>query len=423
MKNTLTVAGTCVNPEGSFNATLTIEDKIITKIEDYRKENVDIVASDLIFPGFLDVHVHGREDVTGEDCYKEDFKTLGEAAVNGGVVHVAEMGNNPCPPIDARTYTEKSHLTLKSEVPITLYAMIGPGTNPLAGINAPYKLCHARTTGKNDIIFFPTRDQIMETARNYVGCHVSQHCEDLEIIAVNEKKETHELRRPPAAEESSITLALWLIEHVFGKGKLCHCSVWSGIHKIERAKARGVQVMCEITPHHLYFDDSMINDENRPWMQMNPPLRSPQSRWRCIEYLREGVIDMIATDHAPHTTEDKLSTKGASGQPHLDTLGPFTTWLMVDQKFEPEDIARICSTKPAEFLNPYVTGIDRPNHGYGRIAPGYIGSLTLINRKAPITITKDILKTKCKWSPFEGVKFPGSVEATIVRGKVLKYVK
>ena len=126
---------------------------------------------------------------------------------------------------------------------------------------------------------------------------------------------------------------------------------------------------------------------------------------------------MIASDHAPHTEYDKL--KGASGFPQLDTLGPFTTWLVKEHRFTAMDIARVCSFAPAQFLNQFLSR-DRFGNGYGRIEVGYMGSLTVIDPNKPITVTKAMLKTKCRWSPFEGVTFPGSVLYTIVKGKVLK---
>ncbi|MDE2037637.1 MAG: amidohydrolase family protein [Patescibacteria group bacterium] len=417
-ERTLRVSGLCVNPERTFRGTITIDcaTGLICGIGPYDPgADIALPAGSLIFPGLVDVHTHGRQDATGQEIYKEDFKTSGEAAVNGGVVHVAEMGNNPKPPIDDESYAEKSLLTASSCVPVTLYAMIGPQTMPLSH-RVPYKMCHARTTGKNDIIFFPSWGEIEEAAKRYRGCHVSHHCEDSAILKLNEHEKLHELKRPPEAETSSVKKAIYLIENYFGKGKLCHCSVASGIKDIVEAKRRGVQVACEVTPHHLYFDTSMITDANRPWMQMNPPLRSPEDRLSLISALREGDIDMIATDHAPHTVSDKI--KGASGQPHLDTLGPFVTWLMAEHGFKPEDIARICSFAPAQFLNQFLD--PSYGNGYGRIEVGYVGSLTVIDTSKPVTIAKSMLKTKCGWSPFEGVTFPGSVRHTIVKGAVLK---
>ena len=98
----------------------------------------------------------------------------------------------------------------------------------------------------------------------------------------------------------------------------------------------------EVTPHHVFFDTAQITPTRiAPWMQMNPPLRSPADRAAMLEALRDGTADYLATDHAPHTLAEK--ERGVSGQPHLDTYGPFVTWLLVEQGFTPERIAAICS--------------------------------------------------------------------------------
>ena len=145
---------------------------------------------------------------------------------------------------------------------------------------------------------------------------------------------------------------------------------------------------------------------------MNPPLRANEDREYLIEALREGVIDFIATDHAPHTEEEKL--KGTSGTSQLDTYGPFVTWLMKERNFTPQDILRVCSQNPGEFINQFL------QNKYGQIKEGCVGSLTVLDMKKPITITKKILKTKSGWSPFEGITFPGSVVMTIIKGEVKK---
>jgi dihydroorotase len=163
----------------------------------------------------------------------------------------------------------------------------------------------------------------------------------------------------------------------------------------------------------LFFDETRITDENRGRMQMNPPLRGPSDRAVLLEALRIGELDYLATDHAPHTLEEKQnSAKCPSGQPHLDTYGPFVTWLLVERGFTPERIAAICSDNPGQFVNPYARGLR-----FGRIESGYTASLTVLNLERPTKITREHLKTKCGWSPFEGLTFPGSVEAVFVRGK------
>jgi len=174
-----------------------------------------------------------------------------------------------------------------------------------------------------------------------------------------------------------------------------------------------VRVTCEVTPHHLFFDDSMLTDENRLWLQMNPPLRAPEDRLAMITALRHGDIDYVATDHAPHSHEEKR--KGASGVPHLDTLGAFATWLMQEHGFSAELICKVFAANPGRFVREFLPA--ELGEGFGRIAPGYVGSLTILDPKTPYAVTRESVKTKCAWSPFEGFTFPGSVRATIVKGK------
>jgi dihydroorotase len=418
---TLTVAGECVFPSGLHKATITIDTckGIISSVGPYRSD-ADISANDLIFPGFIDTHVHGRQDPSDKESYKEDFITLGEAAINGGVCHVAEMGNNPYPPITWSSYADKEDLLIDCPIPVTLYAMAGPDTSPISGRKVPYKFCHARTTGKSDVIFFPNKESIELTARRYTGQETSHHCEDSAIIAEYVDQLTHENRRPPEAEINSVDFAIYLIEKIIGRGNLCHCSVRLGLKKIVEAQERGVEVTYEITPHHLFFDTTMITNENRGFLKMNPPLRSRIDRRFCIEALRGGRGVTLSSDHAPHLEKEKLDpdeNKIPSGQPHLDTYGPFVTWLIENESFLPHQILKVCCENPAQWVNKFLPS---GSHGYGKIAPGYIGSLTLIDRGTSFTVTKDKLKTKCGWSPFEGFAFPGSVQHTIVKGRVLK---
>jgi dihydroorotase len=199
-----------------------------------------------------------------------------------------------------------------------------------------------------------------------------------------------------------------MIEKYGLTGELCHYSVAEGLPLIRAAKARGLPVTAEVTPHHVFFDTSMLTDANRPWMQMNPPLRSSADRAAMLAALRDATADYLATDHAPHTIAEK--EKGISGQPHLDTYGPFVTWLLVEQGFKPQRIAAICSANPGAFVNAFQA------EKFGRLLPGYVGSLTVLNLRRPTLVRREDLRTKCGWSPFEGMTFPGGVETVFVRG-------
>ena len=361
----------------------------------------------LIFPGMGDIHIHARDDVSGKETYKEDFRTVSAASINGGVTHVADMPNNPAAPIDDASYHAKQQHLASRQIPVhvTLYAGIGPGTRPLS-FPVPYKAYMGHSVGD---LFFTTLQQLDETLANYRGCCVSFHCEDPELMEQHKGAATHEQRRPPECEVSATRFALQMIEKYDLTGKLCHYSVGEGLPLIRAARAKGLRVTCEVTPHHLYFDETDINDANRGWMQMNPPLRAHQDRLAMLAALREGTLDYLATDHAPHTLEEKA--RGISGQPHLDTYGPFVTWLITQQGFTPEEVARFCCENPGTFVNPYVAP-----RKFGRLEPGYTASITVLNLQRPITIERSGLKTKCGWSPFEGVTFPGSVEALYLDG-------
>ena len=128
-----------------------------------------------------------------------------------------------------------------------------------------------------------------------------------------------------------------------------------------------------------------------------------------LEALRDGTADYLATDHAPHTIAEK--ERGVSGQPHLDTYGPFVTWLLVEKGFTPERVAAVCSANPGAFVSAFRA------EKFGRLAPGYVGSLTVLDLRKSTAVRREDLRTRCGWSPFEGVTFPGSVAAVFVRGR------
>ena len=407
------IAGRCVHSEGQWVGQIRIEDdKIVEVGSTLGIADVTYDESCLIFAGMGDIHIHARDDVSGKETYKEDFCTVSAAAIHGGVAHVADMPNNPAAPISDETYRGKEQHLASRQIPVhvTLYAGIGPGTRPLS-FPVPYKAYMGHSVGD---LFFTTLKQIDETLANYRGCNVSFHCEDPELMDQHKGSATHEARRPAECEVSATRFALAMIEKYDLTGKLCHYSVGEGLPLIRAARQKGLKVTCEVTPHHLYYDVSDITDENRKMMQMNPPLRAIDDRLAMLAALRDGTLDYLATDHAPHTLAEK--ERGISGQPHLDTYGPFVTWLIQQQGFTPEQVARFCSEKPGEFVNPFIG----PQKKFGRIEPGYTASLTVLNLNRPTTVVRSDLKTKCGWSPFEGVTFPGSVEALYLSGTLVR---
>ncbi len=408
----LRIEGRIANHDREFEGSIEIDTTtgLITSVGPITGQSDIDTTNCIIFPGFGDIHIHAREDVSGTQMYKEDFITTSAAAIHGGVVHVADMPNNPIAPVDEASYSAKEALTRKSEVTITLYAGIGPNTSPLTR-HVPYKAFMGPSVGD---LFFSSKEQLEKVISNYLGRNVSFHCEDPAILEANKNAPLHELKRPPSAEISATEFALYLIEKYDLNGKLCHYSTRDGLPLIAAAKARGIKVTCEATPHHLFFDTGMITPTNRQDLQMNPPLRASEDRLALLAALKSGLVDYVATDHAPHTLDEKV--EGHSGVPHLDTLGAFSTWLMAEHNYTTADIARVFAHNPGLFVREFLSPIH--GKGFGYIAPGYSGSLTILDLNTPYFVTRESVKTKCGWSPFEGFTFPGSVKHTILSGIV-----
>src|SRR5580698_3747371 len=196
----LRVEGRIVNHDEEFDGAVEIntETGLIERVGPKEGRSDIDVGSCLIFPGFGDLHIHAREDASGSQVYKEDFSSASDAALHGGVVQVADMPNNAIAPIGDETYAAKEVLTEKSIVHVTLYAGIGPHTDPLKR-HVPYKAFMGPSVGD---LFFTSQAQLETAIAKYRGKNVSFHCEDPEILEANKNAPTHEQKRPAAAEIS-----------------------------------------------------------------------------------------------------------------------------------------------------------------------------------------------------------------------------
>lgn len=385
------------------------------------RDKVDFYFDDdcYLFAGMGDVHIHAREDVSGKNNYKEDFTTARAAMRNGGLCHAGDMPNNPVPPIDDSSYENKLKLALKAaHGELWVYAGIGPSTRPLS-YPVPYKVYMGPSIGE---LFFRDLLSLDETLKHYEGQTVSFHCEDPEILESHKSESSHHERRPVSAEVMATKDALTLIEKYHLKGKLCHYSSGEGLKVIREARKRGVDVSLEVTPQHLYFDIDAIRADDLKSFQMNPPIRFSEDREALFSALKNGEIQYLATDHAPHTKEEK--EKGTSGLTGLDTFGPFVTWLIKEKGIDPELVAKVSSENPGNFFNQFLESwkgvsslFSAMGKGVGYLEKGYRANFTVLHMNKPITITIDKLKTKVGHSPFMGVTFPGQVEALFVGGK------
>ncbi len=360
----------------------------------------------LALPGLIDLHVHAREDPSGKQTYKEDFQSAGEAAIHGGVTAIADMPNNPIPPVDDASYLRKLVLSRRSPVDVFLYAGIGPQTRPLSE-PVPYKIFMGPSIGE---LFFENDAALREALPRYRGQWIAIHAESPELLRQFRDRPTHAERRPGEVEIKAVRLALELAGEYGFQPHICHVSTAGALEEIRAARRRGLHVTCEATPHHLFFDLEGIIGHSRPdFLQCNPPLRPREDRVALLDAMRSGEIDLLASDHAPHSLAEK--ERGTSGMPHLDTFGPFLFWL-AGEGISWDILRRVAAENPGRILSRFQA------NRFGLIQEGAVGSLTILDSTRPETIHRSTLRTRSGWSPFEGLTFPGRVSHTIVRGRV-----
>ncbi len=367
--------------------------------------NLMVDDDQIIFPGMIDVHIHAREDASQVQNYKETFRSAGEAAIHGGVVGIIEMPNNKIAPIDDETYRQKRELAKNSAIEILLYAGIGPKTRPLS-FPVPYKAYMGPSIGD---LFFKDDEELRDAIAHYREKWVSFHAEDPVLLEKYKGAPSHVESRPPEAEAKAVEFVVELVKEFGIRANVCHLSTRKGLETILKARDQGYEITCEATPHHLAFDQELISTFPNPgFFQCNPPIRFRDDRIAIFEAYKAGEIDFLATDHAPHTLEE--NERGISGMPHLDHYGAFIFWLR-DQGVSWEIIHKTACLNPGKFFSEYSP--DR----YGRIEPGFVGSLTVLNPNLGQTVRRSSVRSNAGWSPFEGYEFSGSVTHTIVRGR------
>lgn len=402
-----TICGMLVGENGPKLGVITYVDDIIKSVEylDVPPTQADLFfspQSHLIFPGFIDLSVNCREDTSGENSHKETFETAGHAAINGGVTQVCDHPLNPVPPMDKQSYDAKVALTHNTLVDVLLYAGIGPDSEPFGDL--PYSVYMDTEIGD---LMFDDLDQMDKTLERYKGLNVSFHCEHPAILDDHQRQRLHERKRPPSAELEGIKRALDMIHKHGLHGKICTVSTMLGVEEIAKAKASGLDVLTEVAPHHLHLDFTQINSENRKFLQLNPPLRSPQDRSGLLQHLSAGDIDFIASDHSPHLAVEKLS--GISGAPHLDTYGQFLIYLMLRRNVDVGLLYKVACKNPGDWVGRFT---DRK---IGRIEQGYEATFSVLSLEKSASEGRP-MQTKAGWSPFDLRSLPATVQTVFMRG-------
>ncbi len=424
-----TIVANSVLDDGMTRARVKVTGGVIDSIE---KLQTEISESLVLFPGFIDVHVHAREYALPSNSdkaqklswermtAKETFQTAGRAAINGGVVLFAAMPNDPVPPDNEKTYGSKLKVANTSACPVIVFSCITRNSAPWADI--PYKLYLDHGHSDNSFSYW---EDVETSLRRYSCRSVFFHAEDPVILHKNSHLSERFKSRPPEAEVSAVRQILELTSKYSIKSHICHISTTEAVELIkDYNKISSRKVTCEVTPHHLFFSasdhqilgDGLEVDGSRFLFECNPPLRSEHDRNRLLDALKCGDIDMVASDHAPHTLEDKF--KGAPGIPHLDTYGAFASWLVKKHAFSCEKIAEIFSRAPATLMSDFIEG------EFGSLKPGKPANMTLLDLSGKTMVEGSMirnrgpLQTKCAWSAFDGIELPGSVCKVVSNGRV-----
>ena len=370
----------------------------------------------VILPALFDVHVHAREP---GQTHKENIHTCSEASINGGVTGFVMMPNTT-PAIDAavvvRTVLESGS---KCKIPIYTTGAITKGREgkELAAIGAMKAAGAVMITDDG----FPVSNPVvlrraMEYARDF-GLIVASHCETMELSgkgSMHEGKVSYSLGLegiPAISEELCIARDIQIARYTGAHLHIQHVTTALGMEIIRRGKNDGVKVTCEVAPHHLIFTHEDIGDYDTHY-KMNPPLRTTEDNAALLEGLKEGVFDVIATDHAPHSVTEKNSDFSSApfGITGLETALPSLYDRFIRKGLLSWDIiVKRYSTVPRELigLKP-VPVID-----------GGVADFIVFNPESTSTFSRDFMKSKSVNTPFLDQTLQGRVECVISNGQTL----
>ena len=405
--------------DGGFRKTdIYIKDGMIVSFDSGFHSNEGVVSFDFdnkyIFPGFTDVHVHLREPGF---LRKETIETGSMAAAAGGYTSVCAMPNlNPVPDSAENIKKEEEIIEKTAVVHVYPYGAITVGEKgeKLADLEgmAPYAFAFSDDGHgvQNDDMM---REAMTEAKR--LGKVIAAHCEVNELLNggyIHDGKYAALHGHRGICSESEwkqIERDIELVKETGCAYHVCHISTKESVELIRQAKKDGVNISCETGPHYLVMNDMDLQEEGR--FKMNPPIRDESDRQALIEGLKDGTIDVIATDHAPHTKEEKSKglEKSLMGVVGLETAFPIVYTELVRKGV-------ITLEKAVELLNVNA----KKRFGIGAsIKEGEKADLTVFDLDEEYTVDPEKFHTKGRSTPFEGWKVYGKCLMTMVDGRIV----
>jgi len=376
------------------------------------------VTGKIILPGLVDLHTHLREPG------KEDSETVlsaSRAGAKGGFTALSAMPNTS-PVADTAGVVEQV-MRLGIEAGLCDVFPIGAVTKNLDGQELSEIGAMADSAAKvrifSDDGHCVSNPQVMRRALEYVKKFngvIAQHAQDPDLTIdaqMNEGIVSSVLGLkgwPAVAEEAIIARDVLLTDHVQSRLHVCHVTTAGGVEIIRWAKARGINVTAEVTPHHLLLTDDMATSYD-PVFKVNPPLRTEKDVHALREALAEGVIDIVATDHAPHPAENKECEwqQAAFGMLGLETALSIITLTMVETGLlDWNGVAERISRTPARIGGYTDQGSD--------FVVGQMANLTVIDPRASWRVDRDLVASRSRNTPFHGMELPGVITETFYKG-------
>ncbi|MCF2662563.1 dihydroorotase [Pseudoflavonifractor phocaeensis] len=399
---------------------LLVEDGKVSLLErglDVEADQVINASGLVVCPGLVDMHVHLRDPGL---TYKEDILTGSAAAARGGVTSMACMANTD-PTVDCPEQVsyilEKAKLGSGVQIyPIAALSKGLRGEEPTDAEALKKAGAIALSDDGNNVDNANLMRDVLIRARR-LDLPVLCHCEDTSMVAgraVNEGSVSRQLwleGRPAIAEEIVVMRDAMLAEETGAHVHICHVSTARSVDIIRKMKKKGVPITCETCPQYFTLTEDEVLTKGS-MARVNPPLRTAQDVKGIIAGLKDGTIDVIATDHAPHSAEEKARplTRAPSGMIGLETSLAITlTELYHTKKMELPVIIRRMTTNPADILH-------LPK---GRMSLGVDADLTIFDPDEEWTIDPEQFASKARNTPFAGRRVKGRVKYTIVQGKVI----
>lgn len=371
----------------------------------------------LVTPGLVDVHVHFREP---GQTYKEDIKTGSQASARGGFTTVCAMANtDPVPDTPERIKHMYDLIKEKAEVKVYQYSTITEKLNTETITDYKALKEAGAVALSNDGLGIQTASVMYEAMKKAAeeGLIIAAHIEDASLMnkgVINAGPVAEKLGLPGVKKEAEVAqLArdLVLAESTGVAYHACHISTAESLRLIKYAKHDGVNVTVEASPHHLLLSDQDIPGDDGMW-KMNPPLRSPEDRKALQEALINGEVDIIATDHAPHGTEEKQTgfMNAPFGIVGIETSFSLLYTEFVDSgKMTLEHLIDRMATRPAEIF-----GLPA-----GKLEVGQAADIAIFDIETEYEINPNDFLSKGKNTPFAGWKVKGETLLTLVDGQIV----